>query len=454
MENRLFGTDGVRGLINRDLTPDVALRLGLAIGTFFGEGSRILVGRDVRRGGKMIVNALISGLLSTGIEVYNCGLLPTPTLQYNVMKGRFDGGVIVTASHNPPQYNGIKVVGSKGIEITREDEREIEKYYFAGKFDRVDWRRIPDRDYMYEKAAEIYVNDVLKQVDVELIKSKKFKVIIDCANSVGALTTPIIAKKLGCRVLTINGNLDPDFSWREPEPTVNSLKDTALIVRQLNADLGVGHDGDADRSIFIDDRGRVMWGDRSAAIIAKYLARKLSGRKVFTAVSSSLLVEEVLNPLGIEVVWLKVGSVGISYEMLKHDDTLCGFEENGGFIYPRHQYVRDGGMTFALMLQLLAEENRKLSELYDELPKYYSEKIKIPMERSKALEAVERIKEHFINERIITIDGAKVIFSDGWVLVRPSGTEPVLRIMAEAKTKEKLNWILKEVKQVIGGEAN
>ena len=311
--------------------------------------------------------------------------------------------------------------------------------------------RVRDSIRIYDKCIERYVNGILKHVDVELIRSKRFKVVIDPANSVGALASPLVAKKLGCKVLTVNGHLDSHFPWREPEPTVDTLRDTATIVKSVGADIGVGHDGDADRSIFIDERGRVMWGDRSAVILAKYLAKKYSGKdRVYTAVSSSLLVEEALRPLGIEVIWMKVGAVGISRAMMKDGRALCGFEENGGFMYPPHQYVRDGAMTLALMLQVMAETGKSLAELYDELPSYVTCKTKVPMPRTLAEEAVKAVAKRFKDERLITVDGVKVILEDGWVLVRPSGTEPVLRIMAEAKTREKLDWILREVKEAIG----
>ncbi len=447
---RLFGTDGVRGVVNEELTPEQALRLGLAIGTFFGEGSKILIGRDIRAGGYMIESAVIAGLIATGVKVYKGGLAPTPAIQYTVKTQDFDGGVIITASHNPREYNGIKVIASDGIEIPREKEREIEDIYFEQRFKRVSWKLLLEDAKPYPYVNDIYVKGVVEKVDRELIRSKGFKIVIDPANSVGALTSPRIARELGVKVITINGHLDPSFPGRQPEPTTETLAETAKVVVSLGADFGVGHDGDADRAIVIDDKGRVQWGDRTAAILAKYLAEKHPElpRRVYTAVSSSTVIEDVLKPLGIEVVWLKVGSVDISRTMQRNGDALCGFEENGGFMYPPHQLVRDGGMTLALLLELLAREGRKLSEIYDELPRYYTIKTKIPMRRELALKVVEKVKEYFKDYRQITIDGVKVITDDFWILVRPSGTEPLLRIMLEAKTEEKAKELLETVKKI------
>ncbi len=447
---RLFGTDGVRGIINEELTPQQALLLGMAIGTFFGPGSKILVGRDVRAGGYMLKSAVIAGLISTGVKVYDGDLAPTPALQYTIKTQDFDGGVIITASHNPPQYNGIKVIADDGIEIPRDKELVIEEIYFEQKFKQVSWRLLLEDAKPYPYVNDLYVKGVVEKVDKDLIKSRGFKIVIDPANSVGALTSPKIARELGVKVYTINGHLDPAFPGRYPEPVPEHLIETSIVVKSIGADLGIAHDGDADRAIVIDEKGRVQWGDRTAAILARYLAEKHPElpRKVYTAVSSSTVIEEVLKPYGIEVVWLKVGSVDISRTMQKNGDALCGFEENGGFMYPPHQLVRDGGMTLALLLELLASEKRKLSEIYDELPSYYMIKTKIPMKRDQALKVVERVKEYFKNYRQITIDGVKVIAEDFWLLVRPSGTEPLLRIMLEAKTKEKAEELLSIVKRL------
>ncbi len=447
---RLFGTDGVRGVVNVELDPLFALKLGYAIGTFFGEGSRILIGRDVRIGGLMIMRAVEAGLMSAGVKVYEADLITTPALQHSIRSEGFDGGVMITASHNPPQYNGIKVLSSQGIEISRDQEREIEEIFFTSRFRKVSWSNIPYDIIKMEGLIEKYTNWVISLVDKEAIMRKRFTVVIDSANSTPSLTTPLVARKLGAKVVSINSNLDPFFPSRHPEPSPETLKETANIVANIKADIGIAHDADGDRGIVIDDKGRIHWGDRSAAILAKFLAEKHPElpKKVYTAVSSSILVEEYLKPFGIEVVWTKVGSIDISYLMLSQGGGICGFEENGGFMYPKHLIVRDGTMKLALMLELLAHERRKLSEIMDELPKYYPIKTKIPMKREVALKVVEEIKKIYSNYRMITIDGIKVFGNDFWFLVRPSGTEPILRIMVEAKDESKAKSIVKELTKI------
>ncbi|MEM1741199.1 MAG: phosphoglucosamine mutase [Desulfurococcaceae archaeon] len=451
--NKLFGTDGVRGVVNEFFTPIFAAKLGQAIGSFFGENSRIIVGRDVRVGGLFIKNAVIAGLLSSGVKVYDCDLAPTPAIQYVTRDDGFDGAVIITASHNPPQYNGVKVIDSDGIEISRDKERIIEEIFTEERFNRIQWNRLHESIYEYRVVNDKYVKAVVEKVDKELIKNRGFKIVVDPANSVSVLTTPRIARELGVKVYTINGDLDPYFSGREPEPTVESLSKTITIVTSLKADLGVAHDGDGDRAIFIDDKGRILWGDRSACILAKYLLEKHpdSPRRVYTAVSSSTIIEEYLREYGVEVVWLKVGSVDIARAMKEKGDALCGFEENGGFMYPKHQFVRDGGMTLALMLELLASWRKKLSELYDDLPRMFSVKTKIPMGRDKAVKVIEVLREKYCNYRQVNIDGVKIIGDDYWFLVRPSGTEPLLRVMIEARSEDRLRKILDEILDIVRG---
>ncbi len=443
---RLFGTDGVRGIVNKELTIDFVVRLAYAIGTFFGEGSRILVGRDVRIGGEIFMKAAEAGLVSAGCKVYEAGLITTPGLQYNVGYKGFDGGVMVTASHNPPEYNGIKVIASDGIEVPRKAEEEIEKIFFEQRFRPGNIALLTSSVERAPGVIDDYVKAIVGLVDREKIRAKRLRVLVDPANSVGALTTTRVVRELGGKVYTINGHLDPFFPGRHPEPTVESLRETALVAKALGVDFAVGHDADGDRAIVIDDKGRIHWGDRSATILIEHLARKHPElpRRVYTAVSSSILVEEYLKKHGVEVVWTKVGSPIIAREVVKGGG-LAGFEENGGFMYPKLLPVRDGAMKTALLMELLAYENVRLSEIFNRLPKYYPVKTKVPMPREKALQVVERVKELYSGNRMVTIDGVKVFGEDYWFLVRPSGTEPLLRIMVEARDKSKAEEIARNL---------
>lgn len=449
----LFGTDGVRGVIGVELNPVFVTRLALAIGAYFKEGSRILVGMDARAGGEAIKRIVEGTLVFSGLKIYDSGYTPTPALQYVVKSHGFDGGIVITASHNPPEYNGIKVIGPHGIEIDREEEKNIEEYFAEGRYRSIDWRSLSEKVEKYPYVNDIYVDAVIEHVNRELISKQNYKVLVDPANSVGALTTPRILRKLGVKPIVINGTLSKEPS-RPPEPTMDTLSETAKITSILRCDLGVGHDYDADRAILIDENGTIYWGDRSATLLAKHLwSNRGEKGKVYTAVSSSIIVEEYLKQYNAEVVWLKVGSVDIAHTMRRNNDALCGFEENGGFMYPPHQYVRDGGLKTALFLELMAMEKKKASELFNQLPKYYSIKTKYKMPRETALIIVEKIKESFKNERLITIDGVRVQGQDYWILVRPSGTEPLLRVMIEAKSEDYAKKLLEVVDGVIREEA-
>ncbi|AWR97318.1 phosphoglucosamine mutase [Acidianus sulfidivorans JP7] len=450
---KLFGTDGVRGKINSELSIELALKLGKAIGTFFGKGSTILIGRDARAGGDMYTRAVESGLLSAGIKIYEGGFAPTPALQFAVKTLGYDAGVIITASHNPAQYNGIKVIDHDGVEISREKENELEDIYFSEKFFSVDWRELTFDVKKEDRVIDTYVNGILSHVDTDKIRKKNFKVLIDGANSVGSITSPIIARELGCKIYGINTNLDPLFPARTPEPTFDSLKDTAQIAKILKVDLGVAHDGDADRAIFIDSEGRIQWGDRSGSLLSYWASTKEKDypRRIFTAVSSSSLVQEYLKQYNIDVVWTKVGSVDIAHKLME-EKGIAGFEENGGFIFPAHQNVRDGGMSFALMLEMLAAENVTSAELFDRLPKYYMVKTKVNINPTTDFEKIySEIKNLYKNQgEIVTIDGVKVISKDYWFLVRKSGTEPIIRIMVEAKDPSTSEHLSQELVKLVG----
>ncbi len=441
---RLFGTNGIRGVVNLDLTPEFIIKVGTAIGTFF-EGGRILVGYDSRTSSPMLTQAVIGSLTSTGCTVYDVGMAPTPAIQYAVKHYQMDGGVIITASHNPPEYNGIKVVANDGIELPRKREVEIENIFFDEKFQLVGWDKI-GRIYRLPEILDIYIEAIKKHVDISAIRRKNFHVVVDPGNGVGGLAAPYLLREIGCRVTTINANIDGTFPSRPPEPRPENLRELTSTVRVVNADVGVAYDGDADRSIFVDEKGEIHWGDRTFALIEKYFLQNNPGETIVTPVSSSYLIKEIANQYDGKVVWTRVGSIIVSHEMKKLNAKLGG-EENGGVFYAPHQPVRDGAMTTALILGIMAKTDKKLSELLAELPLYYIEKDRLECPD----ELKERVLEEFIRQvkdmTIDTIDGAKIWFSDkSSILIRPSGTEPIYRFYAEGKTRNRAVQLINEYK--------
>jgi len=439
---RLFGTNGIRGIVNKELTPEMAIKIGSTIGTFF-KHAKLLVGYDARTSGPMLARAVIAGLNASGCDVLFAGMAPTPTLQYAVKNRKLDGAVIITASHNPPEYNGIKVVWNDGIELSREQEINVENIFFNDKIAYTKWDKLGKTDEIVGIVDE-YIEAIKKHVDVAKITKKHYHIVVDAANSVGNLTGPHLLRELGCRVTTINGNIDGTFSGRLPEPTPKNLEDLALTVKAVGADLGVAYDGDADRSVFADEHGEIHWGDKTFALVEKQFLRENPNEKIVTPVSSSTLIKDIADKYDGEIVWTKVGSVTVSQTMKKIKAKLGG-EENGGIFYGPHQSVRDGAMATALILDVMAKTGEKLSRLLGELPKYFIEKGKIECKEEIKQKVLEKLVELTRNLNITTIDGVKIWFGDkSAILIRPSGTEPIYRLYAEAKNREKAAQLVNE----------
>lgn len=439
---RLFGTNGIRGLVNKELTPEIVIKIGAAIGTFFKRGN-LIVGYDARTSGPMLAKAVIAGLNATGCNVFIAGMAPTPALQHAVKHHKTDGAVIITASHNPPEYNGIKVIWNDGIELSREQEIQIEDAFFNEKMSYAEWNRIGTIRNLPE-VVDDYVKAVKKHVNVAEIEKKHYHVVVDAANSVASLAAPRMLREMNCKVTTINANIDGTFPGRSPEPRPENLKDLALTVKAVGADVGVAYDGDADRAIFVDDEGEIHWGDRTFALIEKYFLQENPNEKIVTPVSSSTLVKDIADAYGGELVWTKVGSITVSHTMKKLKAKLGG-EENGGVFYGPHQSVRDGAMTTALILDIMAKTGKKLSKLLSELPKYFIEKGKVECPNELKEKALEKLTEQVGGLNVSTVDGVKIWFEDkSTILMRPSGTEPIYRLYAEAKNKEKAVKLVQE----------
>jgi phosphomannomutase/phosphoglucomutase len=442
VSRKLFGTNGIRGVVNKELTPEMAIKVSTAIGTFFGK-KNLLVGHDARTSSPMFAKAVIAGLTATGCNVFFAGMAPTPALQYAVRNHFMDGGVIITASHNPPEYNGIKVIGNDGIEISHEQETEIENIYFENKPVFAEWDKLGAKHELPAVNDE-YVEAIKKHVNIPEIAEKQYHVVVDAANSVGGLAAPRLLRELGCKVTTINANVDGTFPGRMPEPRPENLQEMATTVKAVGADLGVAFDGDADRSIFVGENGEIYWGDKTFALIEKNFLIENPNAKIVTPVSSSTLVKDVAEAYKGEIVWTKVGSVTVSQTM-KEVKARLGGEENGGVFYGPHQAVRDGAMTTALVLGIMAKTGEKLSELIAEQPQYFIEKGKVECPEDKKEKVLEKLLEQVKGENISTIDGVKIWFEDrSAILVRPSGTEPIYRLYAEAKNQEKALKLIKD----------
>jgi phosphomannomutase/phosphoglucomutase len=446
-QQRLFGTNGVRFVpgVTRDL--DFVIGFSEAVGTYFG-GGEVLVGMDGRKSSPAVANAAVSGLMSSGCDVAEAGLVPTPALQYAIKSGSYKGGVMITASHNPPQYNGLKVSGPEGVEVPRLDEQRIEKIFFEGSQTKADWKTIgvarPE-----PSVVRNYIAGVTSKVNARMISERRFSVVMDLGNGAQCLAAPYLTEALGCKLVTLNSVVDGEFPGRGPEPTPESLRDLSAAVKAAGADLGVAYDGDGDRSMFCDEGGRILWGDQSGCLIADYLLEKTPGATVVTPVSSSQAIEAIARKRNAKVIRTRVGSVDVSRTILERR-ALFGFEENGGCIYPPHIPVRDGGMTTALMLECLAARGVAFSRaLSFSVSTYYQAKAKLDVERKK-VGTVMKAVERQVRGEVERVDGVKVWTDEhSWVLIRPSGTEPLVRIFAESESQDKADALLRRFAKVV-----
>jgi phosphomannomutase / phosphoglucomutase len=441
---KFFGTNGIRGVFSEDFTLEFVHDMTLAIATYFTKGP-ILIGYDGRESSVIIAKVVCSALNYAGLDCNNAGLVPTPCLEYAVKKLGYSGGIMITASHNPSQYNGIKPAAKDGVEISREDELIIEDIFLNKT-----WIKNPSKwgiTGKEDRAIDVYVDGIISQVNSQKIRSKNLKVVLDLGNGAQAVTAPVFCQSLGCKTFLINEKIDGLFPGRGSEPTPQNLSELSKSVLQNNADLGIAFDGDGDRSIFCDNKGEILSGDKSALVLAKFILKKNPNSLVVTCLNSGSNIELVANEFNSQVIRTKVGSVEVSRKMVP-TNALIGFEENGGFMYGKHNQVRDGCMTLALMLELLATSGKKLSEETSSLLPSFTTKDKVTCSQENSKKLIQSLKQEFPNSD--TTDGIKITTnSKNWVMIRPSGTEPIIRIYGEAESQQKLDDLMSKYIQKV-----
>lgn len=443
-KKRLFGTNGVRGIVGEDMHPELVLRIGAALGSM--RRGRIAVGRDTRTSGPALAGALRAGILATGCDVVDVGVLPTPALQY-IVRGRFVAGAMVTASHNPPEYNGVKVVDTDGTEMGDAEVIRLEDRLFAGQFDYAPWDRV-GRPASAPDLLEEYLTGVAGHFSPST--GDGITVVLDPGSGAGCRTTPEILARIGCRVHTLNAVPDGTFPNRAPEPSEEGLRPLAEMVKATGAAMGIAHDGDADRTVFIDEKGRFLEENREFGLVARSLCGARKG-VVVAPVSTSLIVGEVAGALGSSVDYTAVGSIYVARRMMEliaaGTPVVMGGEGNGGLIYPEHQFCRDGAMTAAMMVAIVAGSGKPLSELADSLPRYHMIKEKIRGGNAHAL--VGALIRHFAGEKPDLTDGMRLNREGAWALVRPSGTEPLVRVTVEARREREAAGLLGEIRDAL-----
>jgi phosphomannomutase/phosphoglucomutase len=444
---RLFGTNGVRGIYGQELTHDLVIDLCYALGTYFSKG-QIVVGYDGRKSHAVLSRLVTSTLNSAGLDTVNAGLIPTPCLQYAAKRLGYNGGVMITASHNPPEYNGIKPTASDGVEIPREDELRVEDIYYSKRFSRIDGT---GHDYIDYSIVSKYIESLLALIDVDRIRNRKFTVVMDTGNGAQAVVAPLVAKKLGCKVIVINGQIDGDFPSRGSEPTPDNLELLSETVKSTMADFGVAYDGDGDRSIFCDNTGAIYMGDKTGALLIKHLlSQKHKGSHVVCPINTSMILSIIAEQAGSKVIYTKVGSVEVSREMVKRSCPL-GLEENGGFMYGPLNEVRDGAMATGLVLDMMAASEMSLSQHIAQLPQTFQYKTKFICPSREVVDRIIKICiEHGSPQKVETLDGAKIwIDEETWLMLRPSGTEPLIRMYGESTDKLLLDSKVDEYRRYV-----
>ncbi len=446
MGELMISISGVRGIIGESLTPELVMRMGEAFGSYVGgpEGrekpATVVVGRDTRVSGEMVKHSVLAGLLSTGCEIVDLGVVTTPTVAIMIEELGADGGVVISASHNPIEWNALKFFGSDGGYLDAEQGRQLLDLYYQGEFRHARWHQIR-QVRTDERAAGIHLAKVLEIVDVEAISARKFRVALDSCNGAGVEITTRLLDELGCELTRIHCTPDGLFP-HDPEPKFVNLQDLCKLASESDVDAAFAQDPDADRLAVLDETGRFIGEEYTLALAADYVLACRGGaageeRKVVINMSTSRATEDVAARHGAACERVAVGEVNVA-DRMRELGAVIGGEGNGGVIDPRVHYGRDSLVGIVLILEHMAKSGRKLSELVAELPRYYIEKIKVELPRAGIARVLDRLaaeaEPDIENGRVRAndIDGLRLDWDDHWVHVRPSNTEPVVRIIAEA----------------------
>ncbi|MGQ4833217.1 MAG: phosphoglucosamine mutase [Candidatus Asgardarchaeia archaeon] len=441
--SHIFRAYDIRGVVGKELTPPIVSRIGSVFGSFIGSGKTVAVASDARTSSVFVKLALISGLLATGINVEDLGMLPIPLLNFYVWQINKTNGIMITASHNPPEYNGIRFRRHDGTGFTSENI-EIKKLFFESNPEYNDWTHI---GWLTKIPSEIvkekYLNFLNSNIEIE----RPITVVIDSGNGAASLISPYLFSKLGCRVISINSHPDGTFPGRLSDPTKANLDVLKQAVLSANADFGVAYDGDGDRAIFVDNKGNVLSPEKVGIIFGKYLLKKAKKKQTIIAnVSCSMIVEEQLSASGAEVVYSKVGDVFVA-ELAKEKSAILGIESSAHYFFPYYGFFYDDAIFGSiLMAEIVSQTKNSLNELSEKIPSYPLKTINLHCPDNIKFQVIDRFKELLSSEgvQIITLDGVKIIEESGWILARPSNTEPIIRVTIEGHTQQKVKELMEK----------
>lgn len=444
--NLIFTPLGIRGIFGDGMDSRVAEKIANLFGRGIGEGGLVVVGRDTRPSGYVLDKAVVSGLLSAGVNVLNIGIAPTPTIEWAVERYDADGGVIISASHNPPEWNALKLVGKGGLLL---HPREMED--LRDRFEHEEFRSVPWNDVGVEEVVDAtgeYLDDLLTFVDVDKVSDAGFKVVLDVNGGAGAYVTPYLLEALGCRSNTINSS--PGIFARELEPRPDTLQDLSKVVLSTGADIGFAHDTDADRLTLVTEEGKVLAEDVTLALVVDYILEKKGGGSLVVNVASSKMFDDIARKKGARIFRTPVGEAYVAHKMREIGATVGGEGSCGGVILPDFHMGRDGPLAAALILEAMASKGKGIGELVSELPDYIT--LRVNFQLKEDWSSIEG-KLISLGERrgmdVDLTDGVRLSDLDVWGLVRPSKTEPKIRVLVESDDINKAESFLDEIKGIL-----
>ena len=436
----MASVSGIRGIYGESLTAEIALKYAAHFGVFSGRG-KIIVGRDSRVTGLAMFNAVTAGLMSVGCDVVNIGVVSTPTVLLAVEESNAMGGISITASHNSTEWNAMKFVAENGMFLFPENASALVSS-FQNEVDYVGWDKV-GKLTQDDNATARHIEKILNisYLNIKDIKAKKFKVVIDSVNGAGGLISPQLLKDLGCKVIEINSEPTGIFA-HTPEPLNKNLKQLEEAVKEHHADVGFATDPDVDRLAIVDEKGNCIGEEFSLLLSEKFILSKVKG-DIVTNLSSSMASEDIASKFGVKVHRTKVGEINVGKLMMEINSPVGG-EGNGGVICPEVHFTRDAPAGMAVILAYLAESGKTVSELSDQIPKYYFAKNKIKVDPSKLDAIMQKAPDIFSEYQFDTTDGIKILGNKFWIHIRKSGTEPIIRVYVESETSERSEQICQD----------
>jgi phosphomannomutase len=448
---------GVRGITGKSLTDEIVADFSRAFAAYIKSGT-VVIGRDTRASGSKISEIVASNLNKLGINVIDIGIAPTPTVAFMVKELKADGGMIITASHNPGEWNGLKFVRSDGIFLNESQANKLIHIYNTKRAgQKAEQRARKGKSRIFKNPFDAHIKRVLDSVDAAAIRKRRFEVVLDSCNGAGSRITVRLLKELGCQVVELYTNTDEPFP-HDPEPIPGNLKALCEKVKGAKADVGFAQDADADRLAIVTEKGIAPGEEYTLAIAAEQI---LSNPKseirnpksetktvIVTNLSTSMMVDDIAKKYGAKVVRTKIGEVNVAEAMVKNKAVIGG-EGNGGVMYPKVGYNRDSLIGIGLILDAIAASGKRISGIIDSMPKYVIVKDKVECGSKKEADSlINKVKSKFMAEKLNLTDGVKILLQRSWVHVRASNTEPVIRIIAEAENKEKALELAASIKSL------